>query len=110
MLALFEEERRQVELLLDSALARNREHERQQVERDGLLAGREERGEREHRLSLELAEGSPVLAIACQVDRGRVPRAEAFRLPIQTKREGVAQAAARRSKPFADGHDADATV
>ncbi len=89
VLALFPEERREIELLLEATLLRDHSHERQQVEHHRLLSGEEQRARAQEQILLGSGQRRPLLAVGREVDRRRVPDAEPLRLLVQAKRGRV---------------------
>ena len=90
MLRLFPEEGGQKHLLLDTPLPGDHLDERKQIERDRLFARLEHRGQAQEQVALVGGERCPVGAILGEIDLGRVPDTEAFRLLEQAQRQAGA--------------------
>ena len=99
VLALLEQERRQEQLLLEPALLRDHHDQREEVERDALLARLEERRDLEDRALLVAVQAAPQLAVAREVDGGGIPGAQPLRLLIQAHRQRVEVEPAGAGRP-----------
>src|SRR5206468_2211517 len=64
VLALLPEERGEEELVLEAALVRRDEQQREQIEDDRLLAGLEEGGDAQEQVALRIREADPLLLVA----------------------------------------------
>src|SRR6267142_6533515 len=80
MLGLFPEKRSEENLLLSSYLCGAHRDQWQEVARDALLPRLEQGHRAEDEVFFDLGEAGPVSAVACEVDRLRVPRPQTLGL------------------------------